>query len=80
MKKNLLRLQVLHLFASDYHSGQWSRGYRLQCLVRRAITRLLKGNPDKFIRLWWLDSTASCERLRNHPLYLTLVDRYGRKM
>jgi hypothetical protein len=33
-----LALALAH-FANDYHSGQWSRGYRLLCAVQRRVRR-----------------------------------------
>ena len=35
-----LKLVTLTRFCSDYHSGQWSRGYRLLCACLRKCQRI----------------------------------------
>ena len=30
---------ALHHFCADWHNGQWSRGYRIQCHVQRYARR-----------------------------------------
>jgi len=39
------KLLALIKFGVEYHSGQWSRGYRLQCRA----TQLLRNRFDEFI-------------------------------
>lgn len=51
-------------FCMDYHSGQWSRGYRILCRLNTG------GN--------W--SSALSEQLRNTEAYQWLVDNYGGKI
>ena len=57
-KENYWELAV---FCMDYHSGQWSRGYRLLSLLR------IGGN--------W--SGGFCEELRNTECYQYLVENYA---
>jgi hypothetical protein len=53
--------QALYDLARNYHSGQWSRGYRLMCAVQRHAMR-------HGIRLH--------DRIIESPLYLSLIERY----
>jgi len=54
----------LAVFLMDYHSGQWSRGYRLLSALK------LSGN--------W--SSAICEELRQGECYAYLVANYADKV
>ena len=41
------RYEALHLLACNYHSGQWSRGYRLLCrLHKHEFKPAFNANPD----------------------------------
>ena len=42
-------LQATYFLGVHYHSGQWSRGYRLQCMAYRAMLR----------RGWFSEENAS---------------------
>ena len=58
---------ILYDFCMHYHSGQWSRGYRLLC---RVSTRY------KNMRI-----TSATEReLEETELYYALVAKYGNKI
>ena len=54
----------LAVFLMDYHSGQWSRGYRLLCKLG-------------MLGRW---SSAFCEELRQEPIYDYLVEHYQGKV
>jgi len=51
----------LAVFLMDYHSGQWSRGYRLLCKL---------SVPDNM-------SSSLYSVLRAEPVYQYLVDNYA---
>lgn len=63
------KLAIIYIFASDYHSGQASRGYKLACHISRHIK-----DHDRFVgvKIW---HTA-----RATQLYKTLVKKYADKM
>ena len=68
---SIRKLMVLRVFVSDYHSGQWSRGYRLSCAIDRKLKRI-KGNSfitDEQIRI-----------ARKFPFYKELETKYANKM
>lgn len=67
-------LQILHLFTSDYHSGQWSRGYRLLCMTSKRLRRYFGS------RFYWLDSERYTKELRESELYKHLELTYASKM
>jgi hypothetical protein len=69
----ITKLQVLYVFTTDYYTGQWSRGYRLSCVTRRAIER--NGGTFRF-----MDSKGLMNVIRASALYLYLVRKYGEKM
>ena len=70
----LQRTYVIYRFASDYHSGQWSRGYRLLSRCQKALRRYLPTSP---INRW-----LTMQRWgQNHQrLYNRLVERYDEKL
>lgn len=53
---HLAYLTVVYMLGSRYHSGQWSRGYRLACLASERAKREHSG----------LDLGRMCEQLRAH--------------
>lgn len=59
-------VSTLYVLCADYHSGQWSRGYRI---LSRITTRY---NP----RL----SDSHWKEIRESELYTTLAERYGDKL
>ena len=59
-------VKAIYAIAYEYHSGQWSRGYRLLCRVQRYAR---KHGID-------LDAETSASR----KLYHTLAARYGAKL
>ena len=42
---SLERLYALRYLASAYHSGQWSRGYKILCDIERAFKHRCISNP-----------------------------------
>lgn len=59
------KIRALYWFASDYHSGQWSRGYRLLCVADRALER--NGhNWDRFQSPLGKTGSAYYEHLVKH--------------
>lgn len=56
-------IRALFLLAYEYHSGQWSRGYRLLCQVQR------------YARKHSID--LDIETRASHRLFLRLAARYG---
>lgn len=70
--KRIKDLFTLHVFASNYHSGQWSRGYRLSCRTKQRLTHYginLNQFPAKLFH--------NAERTK---LYRQLVRDYERAM
>lgn len=67
---NLTR--VLYHLAADYHSGQWSRGYRLLCHCQRRLKR------HHNLPVPPIDSLFTC--LEEWRLYIQLAARYGDKL
>jgi len=63
------KYKIIWLFCHDYHSGQWSRGYKLLCLAGRRCADL---NTD-FINF-------SARELENTDLYKHLVANYANKI
>lgn len=66
------KLVVLAVFGSDYHGGQWSRLYRLQCRARNIIAE----------RYTYPDGTHNIPRpmigaARRTRLYRELVAKFG---
>lgn len=55
---------ALYTFAAHYHSGQWSRGYRLLCAAERAWKRRAGIGP----RLEWWERVI--ETNPTHPITL----------
>ena len=60
-------LTTIYVFCSDYHSGQWSRGYRLLCRIHNylGISHLSDGYIDE---------------LRDTDTYRELVSKYEGKV
>lgn len=52
-------LVVCYILGTNYHSGQWSKGYSLLCLAEMRARREHSS--------WNIGRT--CEQLRNHELY-----------
>jgi len=72
--KRLTRIQraiVIGQFSSDWHSGQWSRGYRLNCITMRYLEN------HGIIR--YLDDWSPWNN-RMKKLYSYLVENYHDKM
>ncbi len=44
------KLAALYLFTYSYHSGQWSRGYKMNCTVQRALKRKGIMPSDCFVK------------------------------
>lgn len=63
------KLFILLYFCNDYHSGQWSRGYKLMCKTQKALRR------RNLIPIIHSDSL-----LRQTTLYKELVEKYGDKI
>ena len=73
-------LAALYTFAAHYHSGQWSRGYRLLSRAGRAWKRTAGIEPrlDYWERLVERDrSQMFSNRSKVGQLYWYLVDEYG---
>lgn len=64
------RLIIIRVFASEHHSGQWSRGYKLSSLTSLALKRR---GIDKISDREWNQAKKS-------GLYGYLVNRYADKM
>lgn len=58
---------TLYVLCMDYHSGQWSRGYRL---LSRITSRYRRPHI----------SDAYAAVIRSSELYATLVRRYGARL
>ena len=52
---------AVYTFAAHYHSGQWSRGYRLLCLAERAWRRRAGVGPRLDYWESLLEDTPDCE-------------------
>ena len=66
------KLLALRAFATDYHSGQWSRGYKLlsMTMIRLEKKAIYKyGDKDHLLKM-----------ARHSRLYKYLVDNYGGKI
>lgn len=59
-------IRAIYQLAYEYHSGQWSRGYRLLCRVQRYARRH--------------DIDLDCHTRASERLYQKLAARYGRKL
>ncbi len=70
---NKYELMVLIQFCQDYHSGQFSRLYRLQCLLMRKLNR----RDGSLHRLFLRRDSHSIGNLRAHVLYHKLLTNYG---
>ena len=64
-------LLAIYQFCADYHSGQWSRGYRLLCRTHTALKRRKIGG-DYLSRPY--------RRFANRDLYRYLEENYQRKV
>ena len=64
--------RALYWFTSDYHSGQWSRGYRLACKAYRRLHRL--GYPE------YADPFALPLGTLGSALYARLESAYANKL
>ena len=67
---SLTKLFTLRVFASDYHSGQNSRGYKILSQTYTLITRY-----NAHVRY-----ESSHKMLRNTDLYKKLVKNYADKI
>jgi hypothetical protein len=68
------KLYAIAHFANDYHSGQWSRGYRLLCMAHKLLIR--KGLSSSL-------SNKSFIYSGKHPsskIYETLVKNHSEKI
>jgi hypothetical protein len=65
----LIRMHTICHFANDWHSGQWSRGYRLLCRTQRWLARHRVTRP--------LDARMSKQQ---KALYAHLLANYGDKI
>lgn len=69
---SLKKLFILRAFAMDYHSGQWSRGYKILSL---AGMRLRANGIESS---WETDQKLNAAR--RTKLYKELVEKYGSKV
>ena len=68
----LRKLLAIRAFATDYHSGQWSRGYKILSLTYLRLQHkplYLSGDQD-----------ALLSYARRTSIYKTLVERYKDKI
>ena len=74
--KKTIRLVTLFNFCHDYHSGQWSRLYRLLCRTDRALERHLKAMYQGY---YWsaANKGLTLVRYNDDRLYQDLVEKYG---
>lgn len=80
---NPIRIAAIYTFAAHYHSGQWSRGYRLLCRARRAWLRRAGIEPrlDYWERVIEQETAKPIsERGELSNLYFTLAERYGNEI
>ena len=71
---NATTAAALYTFAAHYHSGQWSRGYRLLCSAERAWRRRAGIRP----RLdYWERVIESNPDAEISVKYRALVERHG---
>lgn len=62
--------RALYWFASDYHSGQFSRGYRLACAAGKRLRRIgFAGDPFNLPL-----------GIRGSALYQRLVNAYAERV
>lgn len=67
------KLLCLAYFGMNYHSGQWSRGYKLMCRAQKLLRR--KGLSTQL--------SISCDHpqsIENDKFYQRLVENYGEKV
>lgn len=64
-------LFALYVFCADYHSGQWSRLYRLSCRLASQYRVRLSDNAWREIR------DGGDEWYEAHEFYNELVARYA---
>lgn len=64
-------LLAIYQFCADYHSGQWSRGYRLLCATDKALRRKQIGG-DYLSR--------GSRQYANRELYQYLKNNYSDKV
>jgi len=60
----------------DYHSGQWSRGYELQCRLMKRITRIARLRKVPFF-VFTEATFFKGNGYNNDPLYQELAKRFG---
>jgi hypothetical protein len=70
---NPTTIAALYTFAAHYHSGQWSRGYRLLCMAERAWERRAKIG----VRLDYWEREVTREGSRLKEIYDHLVSEYA---
>lgn len=63
------KLYAIMYFCNTYHSGQWSRGYKLMCLAQKLLKR--KGLSTTISPRSWIYETET---------YKKLEDKYGDKI
>jgi hypothetical protein len=69
------QLRAVYVLCSDYHSGQGSRGYRLLCVLDRKLKRMAKTlGYAKYAH------TEQAEKVRKHPFYKLMEERYKDKL
>lgn len=62
-------LQTLAVFGADYHGGQWSRLYRLQCRASALLAR--RGELPVYV------VPGLTRQIQRSGAYAALVARYG---
>lgn len=69
------KLVILRVFAMDYHSGQWSRGYLLLCKATKRLEEVFSWKERNPV---YIDSISNAAR--RTKLYKDLVEKYGDKI
>ena len=73
---NAPTIAAVYTFCAHYHSGQWSRGYRLLCRAERAWRRKAGIGP----RLDYWESLVESSDNEVGRLYRYLEAHYGESM
>lgn len=73
MKQSLIF--ALFVFCQDYHSGQWSRGYRILSRIVSRYDPQLRDSAYDGIR-----NGTNDEWYTEHLIYNDLVNKYGTKV
>jgi hypothetical protein len=61
-----IKLATIYQFCADYHSGQWSRGYRLLCIIGKKLRKRGIARPIDQVR---------CDANLYNRLYLNYADK-----